>query len=202
MFHGSKLRARGLARSVGSTDRFGPAGPGMVDRRSCYRWGARVALPISSDWRARRSASRVASRERSMLPDNAGPARVAVALAAQRRETLTSKRDGVLESGNQVMTSRPAFGDPLPTPKQQVMLCDMIQDAFIELRLLCGEGRSEQARDLADAFHNISTEMHGWGSFRWERFSRGLGSYQRRWRNDEDRWPDYVAMLIEVRRAV
>ena len=82
------------------------------------------------------------------------------------------------------------------------MLCDMIHDAFVELRRLCGEGRSEQAADLADAFHNISKEMHGLGSFSWGLFSHMLRGYQRRWRTDEQPGPDYVAMLIEVRCAV
>ena len=42
--------------------------------------------------------------------------------------------------------------DPLPTPKQREMLCDMIHDAFVELRMLGGGGQSAQAADLADAF--------------------------------------------------
>jgi hypothetical protein len=92
--------------------------------------------------------------------------------------------------------------DPLPTPKQREMLCDMIHYAFVELRLLGWGGHSEQAAALADAFHNISKEMYGWGSFRWETFRGMLETYQRQWRGKATvSGRDYVEMLDEIRRA-
>jgi hypothetical protein len=93
--------------------------------------------------------------------------------------------------------------DPLPTPKQREMLCDMIHFAFVELRLLGWGGHGEQAADLAEAFHNISKEMYGWGSFSWDLFRRTLDAYQNKWRGKSTvRGRNYVAMLDEIRRAV
>ena len=93
--------------------------------------------------------------------------------------------------------------DPLPTPKQREMLCDMIHDAFVELRMLGGGGQSAQAADLADAFHNISKEMYGWGCFSWEIFRGRLESYQRKWRGKSTvSGRDYSERLDEIRRAV
>lgn len=95
-----------------------------------------------------------------------------------------------------VMTS-----DPLPTSKQREMICDMIHFAFVELRLLGWGGHAAQAADLADAFHNISKEMHGWGLFRWDIFRGMLEDYQLKWRgNSAVAGRDYVGMLDEIRR--
>ena len=82
------------------------------------------------------------------------------------------------------------------------MLCDMIHHAFVELRLLGWDGHNEQAAALANAFHNISKEMYGWGNFRWDIFRGMLESYQRNWRGKTTVIPrDYVAMLDEIRRV-
>jgi hypothetical protein len=92
--------------------------------------------------------------------------------------------------------------DLLPTPKQREMLCDMIHYAFVELRLLGWGDHGEQAADLADAFHNISKEMYGWGGFSWEIFRGMLETYQRKWRGKATvSGRDYVEMLDEIRRA-
>ena len=94
------------------------------------------------------------------------------------------------------------MNDPLPTPKQREMLCDMIYHAFVELRLLGWDGHSERAADLADAFHNIPKEMYGWGSFSWSRFRGMLERYQSKWRGKSTVvLKDYVAMLDEIRKA-
>ena len=90
--------------------------------------------------------------------------------------------------------------DPLPTPKQQELLCDMIHNAFVELRMLGWGGHAEQAADLADAFHNIPKEMYGWGSFNWETFRGMLENYQRKWRGKTTvTGRNYVEMLDEIR---
>jgi hypothetical protein len=82
------------------------------------------------------------------------------------------------------------------------MLCSMIHDAFCEIRQLAWAGRAEQAADLADAFHNIPKEMHGWGCFTWEGFSTRLGRYARKWGACESASLfDYRAMLDAIVRA-
>jgi hypothetical protein len=92
--------------------------------------------------------------------------------------------------------------DPLPTPKQRELLCDMISAAFVEIRLLCWDGQAEQAGDLADAFHNIPKEMYGWGSFRWKAFRGGLARYQRNWRSEPPMdGLDYLAMLDAIEQT-
>ncbi|MGC4043206.1 MAG: hypothetical protein QM758_05335 [Armatimonas sp.] len=90
-----------------------------------------------------------------------------------------------------------ATSDPLPTPAQRELLCDMIHDAFVELRSLGWEGRPEQAADLADAFHNIPKEMHGWGNFSWSMFRSMLENYHLKWGSS---YRNYVIMLDKIRK--
>jgi hypothetical protein len=47
----------------------------------------------------------------------------------------------------------------LPTDAQRKKLCQMMHHAFIEIRLLAGGGKAEQAGDLADVFHNLPVDM-------------------------------------------
>ena len=51
--------------------------------------------------------------------------------------------------------------EPLPTDEQRRALCDLIYEAFVELRYLTGE----QAHDLAYAFHSLPKTMYGWGTW-------------------------------------
>jgi hypothetical protein len=46
-----------------------------------------------------------------------------------------------------------------PTDAQRRDLSKMLSFAIIEIRLLGYEGKSEQAADLADAFHNLPLDM-------------------------------------------
>ena len=62
----------------------------------------------------------------------------------------------------------------LPTEDQRKGLCDLIYQAFVELRFL-PEG---QARDLAYAFHNIPKEMYGWGTWTADGARARLAHYQ------------------------
>ncbi|WP_146168209.1 hypothetical protein [Pseudomonas mangrovi] len=62
----------------------------------------------------------------------------------------------------------------LPSEEQRIALCDLMHNAFIELRYLDGE----QAHDLAYAFHNLPKEMYGWGSWSSEGFISRLRYYQ------------------------
>jgi len=90
--------------------------------------------------------------------------------------------------------------DPLPSPKQRELLCEMIQFAFIEIRALGRDGHAEQAGDLADAFHNISREMYGWGSFKWSIFRGMLESYEEKYKANRRGW-DYASKLDEIMRV-
>lgn len=82
------------------------------------------------------------------------------------------------------------------TDGQRQKLCEMMHYAFIELRLLGWAGKSQQAADLADAFHNLPADL--WKeSFSLEFFRDSfLEAYQRKYR--EGRVRDYVAMLDEI----
>jgi hypothetical protein len=51
--------------------------------------------------------------------------------------------------------------DPLPTAEQRQALCELMHEAFVELRYLSGE----QAHDLAYAFHNLPKTIYGWGTW-------------------------------------
>ena len=53
----------------------------------------------------------------------------------------------------------------LPTNDQRAALGEMVQFAFCEIRVIA-EDHGTQAADLADAFHNIPREIHGWGTWR------------------------------------
>jgi hypothetical protein len=92
--------------------------------------------------------------------------------------------------------------DPLPTPKQREALCDLMHDAFVELRALARSGGSEQAGDLADAIHNLPKEMYGWGRFSWDLTRGMLADYERKWRGRSSVSPrDHVAKLDAIRRT-
>ena len=54
--------------------------------------------------------------------------------------------------------------DPLPTEAQKQALCEIIADAFIQIRLIANGKGYEEIASLADAFHNIPKEMTG-GAF-------------------------------------
>jgi len=43
--------------------------------------------------------------------------------------------------------------------EQRDKLCEMMYFAFLEIRSLGGQGKAEQAADLADAFHNLPKDM-------------------------------------------
>ncbi|QSI76649.1 hypothetical protein [Niveibacterium microcysteis] len=63
---------------------------------------------------------------------------------------------------------------PLPSEQQRKGLCELMHNAFVELRYLEGE----QAHDLAYAFHNLPLEMYGWGQWSSEEFIGRLRCYQ------------------------
>jgi hypothetical protein len=79
---------------------------------------------------------------------------------------------------------------------QRDKLCEMMYFAFLEIRALGWAGKSEQAADLADAFHNLPKEM--WTkNFSLEFFRDSfLTVYQKKYPERENR--NYVAMLNEI----
>lgn len=84
----------------------------------------------------------------------------------------------------------------LPTDSQRRKLCEMMHHAFIEMRLLGWGGKSEQAADLADAFHNLPRDIwHDEFSLQFFRDSF-VAVYQRKY--PEGRSRDYVAMVDEI----
>lgn len=92
-------------------------------------------------------------------------------------------------------------GDSLPTQAQRESLAKLASDAFVEIRLLGWSGRAAEAAALADAFHNILREMHGWGRFSWSSFRGGLEEYQRKYAEARLAPYDYAARLDEIRAA-
>jgi hypothetical protein len=83
--------------------------------------------------------------------------------------------------------------DELPNDNQRRLICELIADAFIELRSI--NDNAEQVHALAYAFHNLPLEMYGWGT--WSvKFTRG------RLRRYRDLFPitgpDYVAKFNAI----
>lgn len=83
------------------------------------------------------------------------------------------------------------------TDAQRQELCRMIHHAFVEIRLLCSQGKVEQAADLADAFHHIPIDM--WDNFCSLQTVRDdfLVEYQKQY-SASDHPHDYVAMVNEI----
>jgi hypothetical protein len=83
----------------------------------------------------------------------------------------------------------------LPTDPQRRSLSKMLSFAIIEIRFLGWEGKSEQAADLADAFHNLPLDM--WSdSFSLSYFRDCfLKAYQQKY---PERSTNYVAMVDEI----
>ena len=50
---------------------------------------------------------------------------------------------------------------------QRAKLCELMSEAFLELRMLAWNGNAAQAADLADAFHNLPALMYT-DRFNWD----------------------------------
>ena len=73
---------------------------------------------------------------------------------------------------------RPLWKDAgLPTEAEQQVLARLMYLAFCDLRTLAREGKSEQARALADAFHNVPLLMFT-KDFSFSAFRDSLARYQ------------------------
>jgi hypothetical protein len=84
----------------------------------------------------------------------------------------------------------------LPTEAQRKKLCEMLHHAFIDMRMLGGAEKSEQAADLADAFHNLPIEI--WQDYFSLSFFRDafIAPYQKKYAGKLVR--NYVAMVDEI----
>jgi hypothetical protein len=83
----------------------------------------------------------------------------------------------------------------LPTEQQRAWLDEMMYHAFLELRLLGGEGKSAQCADLADAFHNIPKFMHDPRYGPWKDRRRDLLYYCEKYKGQRPTNYNYVRTL-------
>ena len=82
------------------------------------------------------------------------------------------------------------------TERQRELLTQMLHHALVEIRYLCWGNKTEQAGDLADAFHNLPSGMYAAEfSFAW--FRGELESYQGKYGMNSH---DYLDMLNRVSR--
>lgn len=88
-----------------------------------------------------------------------------------------------------------------PTEQQRRLFCEMMHRAFVEIRGLGFQGKSEQAEALADAFHNLPLMMYQ-PNFDWARSRRYFEAYNNKYPSGlETRTADYVAMHDWVQAA-
>jgi hypothetical protein len=81
------------------------------------------------------------------------------------------------------------------TDEQREKLCNMLFFALLEIRGLGNNGKTQQAADLADAFHNLPVYL--WTEdFSFAVFREFLQAYQQRYA--ETGCYDYLTMLDEV----
>jgi len=73
--------------------------------------------------------------------------------------------------------------DPLPTDEQRVALCEMLSFALVEIRHLAWSGEANRAGELADVFHELPRQMHGWDEFSWDQLRESIDSYQDRYKD-------------------
>jgi hypothetical protein len=67
----------------------------------------------------------------------------------------------------------------MPTKAERRSLARMLYLAFCDLRMLALEGRSEQARDLAEAMHNVPLLMYS-EDFSFRSFRDFIERYQKK----------------------
>jgi len=64
------------------------------------------------------------------------------------------------------------------TEQQRQKLCEIMQHAFVEARLLGWDNKAQQVADLAEAFHNLPREIYDPQGFDWGLFKADLQGYQ------------------------
>jgi hypothetical protein len=68
----------------------------------------------------------------------------------------------------------------MPTDAERRNLSRLIYLAFVDMRMLLLNGDPQQAKDLADAFHNVPLYMHT-NDFSFKAFRDLLGVYQQKY---------------------
>lgn len=87
----------------------------------------------------------------------------------------------------------------LPNDFQKEKVAEMIQAAFVEIRIIGIDGKGKQASDLADAFHNISREIYGWGCWDPAVFRGMLQDYQTKYHEGDYLGKrDYLYMFDQI----
>jgi hypothetical protein len=71
--------------------------------------------------------------------------------------------------------------DSLPNRKQRKALCNLLSHAFTDIRSYAWNGKGEQTAELADIFHNIPKEMHGYGLWDLSSLIESLKEYQKKY---------------------
>ena len=78
----------------------------------------------------------------------------------------------------------------------------MMHYVFVEMRALAWDSKTKQITDLADAFHNLPTEMYGIGSFDWMLLRGMLQDYQDKYHGEAYLGKrNYAQMLDEIRES-
>lgn len=67
----------------------------------------------------------------------------------------------------------------MPTDAERKQLARMMYLAFVDIRAQLLHGSPQQAKDLAEAFHNVPLLMYS-RDFSFEAFQRFLGQYQQK----------------------
>ena len=84
------------------------------------------------------------------------------------------------------------------TDRQRQELCVVIGEAFVEIRMLGREKKAEQARDLADAFHNLPHALYETGYDLKELCEGDIAFYQEKYPTSRTCKCDYVAKIRVV----
>jgi hypothetical protein len=85
-----------------------------------------------------------------------------------------------------------------PIEKQMQMLNHMMYHAFLEIRMLGRRSKSQQASDLADAFHNLPVEMFS-EDFDWDLFRNiYLKAYHEKYPQPEFGTKNYISLLDKI----
>jgi hypothetical protein len=88
-----------------------------------------------------------------------------------------------------------------PSENQIRLMGKMLHWALVEIRGLGREGKSEQAADLADAFHSLPAYMFS-THFDWSLVRAVLQAYQDKYSLPQGRWPfDYLTSLDRIERG-
>ena len=81
----------------------------------------------------------------------------------------------------------------LPNEKQCRDLCELIHYAFTDIRAYLRDGKADQAEELADIFHAVPQEIHGYGLWDLQSFVKSLRRYQKKHGGT-----NYISYLNEI----